>query len=877
MTSVAAIVNDQDFSANAPSAEDLVDAAALDAQIAATKTKINELLTALGLVIRDDDTLVDSIVRLRNLHPEVTTLIAAADAWQPKVACACATTANITLSGEQTIDGVTTLLSRVLVKNQTAAAENGIYVSAAGAWARATDADAADELGLASVLVSAGTTLANTAWVQSVEADDITLGTTALVWAQFGGQAGTVTEAGGGTGATSYRDWPTARRLMARVVAVANVTVASPGATIDSITMAVGDRVLLTAQSTGSQNGLWVWNGAAVAMTRPNDYSSASTTKAYRDIEIAIREGSVNGGTVWRLTTSGTITIDTTTTAWTTVAISLRSAVAAGTTASRTLATRFAQSFNVKDFGALGDGVTDDVVAIQAAVTAAQVAGGTVYFPLGSYLVSDEILVTKDGVRLVGEAVAESLSPGSRIVTNSTTKDVVRVSTSVQSISGFEAENISLYGAGSGGTTGSGLNLESITAGRSILSVRLGNLYVKNCKQHGIRFRATDTTGFIFDVLCDKIRTVNNYGSGVRADGLAIQVTWSRLYSESNAASQIAAVGADQTTTPQGWIFLGYAAASNPATVGTAAVYLENVKNFQLFNVWHESNQNAEFILKSCKGVKVDGGRISQAGTCDGVVIGFSGALAGGNIDIDIHGWSNTSSKTRIDVSQFAGGSFTLPIYLGSSADGPILVDEVTGYASAFPVDKIFFLAGQNHTRTAHIGRTGTVQSGTWTASGQPVKWTRTAAISTTESMAFEGPAGPAQLGGSGGLTVPLKGIKPTRVRFIYELANAGDAGDDVNVGLQIQTQPANGVVTPAATNKAFTYDTAHNSANKRANVASAGSQYNTMDCTITSPTWLGEGDQFVAIFQVVEANDAAHALAVVLRAVIVYYTEADQ
>lgn len=94
-----------------------------------------------------------------------------------------ATTANIVLSGAQAIDGVAVIAgNRVLVKSQTLAKDNGIYVAANGAWVRAKDADASVEVtsGLM-VSVEEGATLANTIW-QLITDGAIVLGTTALAF-----------------------------------------------------------------------------------------------------------------------------------------------------------------------------------------------------------------------------------------------------------------------------------------------------------------------------------------------------------------------------------------------------------------------------------------------------------------------------------------------------------------------------------------------------------------------------------------------------------------------------------------------------------------------------------------------------------------------
>jgi len=104
-----------------------------------------------------------------------------------KASVVAGTTANITLSGAQTIDGIAVVATdRVLVKNQTAPADNGIYIASATAWSRAPDMDTWAEVPGAYVFVETGTTLADTGWVCTSDAGG-TIGVTAITWAQFSG------------------------------------------------------------------------------------------------------------------------------------------------------------------------------------------------------------------------------------------------------------------------------------------------------------------------------------------------------------------------------------------------------------------------------------------------------------------------------------------------------------------------------------------------------------------------------------------------------------------------------------------------------------------------------------------------------------------
>ena len=161
----------------------------------------------------------------------------------PKASVIAATTANITLSAAQTIDGIALVAGdRVLVKNQTTAAQNGIYIVAAGAWTRATDMDAWSEVPGSYVFVEKGTTYADTAWACTSDAAG-TIDTTAINWVQFAG-AGTYT----GTA-------PITVSGTAISLAASGVTAGSYGSSTSVPVITVDAQGRITAASTAAISG----------------------------------------------------------------------------------------------------------------------------------------------------------------------------------------------------------------------------------------------------------------------------------------------------------------------------------------------------------------------------------------------------------------------------------------------------------------------------------------------------------------------------------------------------------------------------------------------------------------------------------------------
>lgn len=83
----------------------------------------------------------------------------------------------------------------------------------------------------------------------------------------------------------------------ARAKTTANINLSSPGATHDGITLVNGDRVLVASQTTASQNGIYIYNGASSAMTRAADADAPEEFTPAR--QVFVQEGSTFGNTGW--------------------------------------------------------------------------------------------------------------------------------------------------------------------------------------------------------------------------------------------------------------------------------------------------------------------------------------------------------------------------------------------------------------------------------------------------------------------------------------------------------------------------------------------------------------------------------------------------
>jgi hypothetical protein len=242
-----------------------------------------------------------------------------------------------------TQDGITMVVgNRLLIKEQTADADNGIYEidslgGAAAQWSmhRADDFDTSDEVVAGIwVMISEGTTLGNETWVLTTN-DPITLNTTSLTFTQLPSLADlAATTAGHGAALIGIQD--AAANLTNTTVELAigelaegggvhqipmrTVRGASTGNTgltsatnpHDGVTYVDGERILLKDQTTGSQDGIYVWSGVGVTdtLSRDNDWNADMDVKT--GLLVSVSEGTANADTIWRVTANAPYVVGTT-------------------------------------------------------------------------------------------------------------------------------------------------------------------------------------------------------------------------------------------------------------------------------------------------------------------------------------------------------------------------------------------------------------------------------------------------------------------------------------------------------------------------------------------------------------------------------------
>jgi hypothetical protein len=190
------------------------------------------------------------------------------DSTRVKEGVTVASTANITLSGTQTVDGVSVSANgtRVLVKNQTTKSQNGIYTKQTGAWTRATDADGTTELNYAQVGVASGTANGGTTWFNP---NAITIGTTAYDWQQAPAFGLRESDRGGPVSITyglALANWYGGACTITQgsTVVTGNRLAATGAVTIDNGLVRVGVTTGGTIDLEMASDSPLVWNGRAV-------------------------------------------------------------------------------------------------------------------------------------------------------------------------------------------------------------------------------------------------------------------------------------------------------------------------------------------------------------------------------------------------------------------------------------------------------------------------------------------------------------------------------------------------------------------------------------------------------------------------------------
>lgn len=291
--------------------------------------------------------------------------------------CRVATTANITLVGEQTIDGVAVVTDdRVLVKNQTTASENGIYIADTGNWRRSKDFNKTKDVKTGTMVNVTSGTVGAGQW-QISTTGDITIGTTNIAFAQvvqpYDADLASWAAITRAAGFDAFVATPSSANLKALVSdetgSGALVFAASP--TLVTPALGTPSALVLT-----NATGLPIGGGGTGQTTAAAAFDALSPTTTRGDL--IFRNATTNtrlaaGTSGYALIAAGAGADP----AWT----GFLQTGTGGVT--RTWQAKAAERVSILDFGAAGNGSTNDTTAMTNAIA----AGRDVYLPPGNYLI----------------------------------------------------------------------------------------------------------------------------------------------------------------------------------------------------------------------------------------------------------------------------------------------------------------------------------------------------------------------------------------------------------------------------------------------------------------------------------------------------------
>lgn len=349
-------------------------------------------------------------------------------------------------------------------------------------------------------------------------------------------------------------------------------------------------------------------------------------------------------------------------------------------------------SFLVTNYGAVGNGVTDDAAAIQAAITAAQSAGGgTVFFPPGTYKLSVALSVNADGVILQGSGPATILQSAS------STTDVVDFGDGVTTRSNLGIRSLRINNSGGQKTAGTGIKLNKcfkvwlsdLLIEQQYRAVHILNTTqvwfrdsdIRNTKENAVTIEADLSSGyetFLSNIVADN-PNVSNSGCGLAWLGSEALLLSNCDFIRFNVGMNVNP-GAGRECR------FGFIAGGSFDTAGDNGVHITNTSTgntvgLTFTNCWVGTATNYGVLMERqgsgiVQGVRWVGGKVFHNG-----LAGLR--MAGGQdlhiSDCDIIGNSQTVSAARHGVE--IGGAFTNWSVMNCRIGGGYEQGNTQGYA----------------------------------------------------------------------------------------------------------------------------------------------------------------------------------------------------